>query len=191
MTEPLAFRARGNRRLRRAGARGNPLQVALDGAWLEIAGADGAPPLRLPVAAIARMRSGFSDARGGPFYATVLWPQGEQPIRLAPLQRQDRYAYAAFVRALAARVAATHGLRAVERGESQFDALLGPVLSALVVPPALAVSIFLLADQPPYLRWLPAVIPLLAFAVLIWSYQTIHRPRPVEDLAELDRQLPR
>lgn len=191
MTQPAAaFRAYGNRRLRRGGARGSPVRVALDGAWLDLAGEDGAPPLRLPLATIERVRSGYTEGKGGPFYQTILWPAGEPPITLAPL-RQDWFLYAAFVKALAAQVAATHGPRAVERGDTQFGALLGPVLTGLLLIAALAVCAWALADYPPHLRWLPALVPALLFALLFWRYRTVHRPHPVTDLAELERQLPR
>lgn len=190
VTQPAAaFGAHGNRRLRRGGARGSPVRVTLGAGWLDIAGED-PTPLRLPISAIARMRVGFVDARGGPFYQTLVWPAGDDPIKLAPL-REDRLAYAAFVRALAAEVAAQHGPGAVERGESQLGALFGPVSIGLVLVAALAVGAWVLADHPPHLRWLPALIPALVFAVLVSRYRVVHRPRSVEDLAELDRQLPR
>lgn len=191
MSDPPAFRAQGNRGLRRAGWGARTLRVTLDGAWLDIADEQGpGAPLRLPVAAIERMRVGYVDARGGPFYLTTLWPAGERPIKLAPL-REDRLPYAAFARALAGQVAATRGLRAVERGDTWFGALLGPVMSGLVVVAALAVSIHVLADEETLLRWVPAVIPALVFALLFSRYHAVHRPRSLADLAELDRQLPR
>ena len=189
MTPPAAFRAHGNRRLRRGRVCGSPVRVALDDGWLAFAGED-PTTLRLPVAAIERMRSGFVDARGGPFYQTILWPAGDKPIKLAPL-REDWLLYAAFVRALAAEVAGQHGAGAVERGESHVGALFGPVLIGLVLVAALAVGAYVLADHPPHLRWLPALVPALVFAVLVSRYRVVHRPGPVADLAELDRQLPR
>lgn len=190
MTGPAtAFRALRSRRLLRAGVRGYPVQVSLDGAWLEFTGTDGAPPWRLPVAAIERMRSGYGDGRGGPYYQTILWPAGDKPITLAPL-REDRWLYAAFVRALAAQVAASRGTGAVERGETAFGALLGPLLIGLLLIAALFVGAYALADHPPHLRWLPALLPALIFGLMLWRYRTVHRPRPVTDLAELDRQLP-
>lgn len=184
-----AFRAYGNRRLRRGGARGSPVRVSLGTAWLDIAGED-PTPLRLPLATIERMRSGYTEVKGGPLYQTILWPAGDAPITLAPL-REDRLLYATLVRTLAARVAATHGPHAVERGDTRFGALFGPVLIGLVLIAALAVCTYALADEPPALRWLPALVPGLIFALLAWRYRTVHRPRPVEDFAELDRQLPR
>lgn len=189
VTPPAAFRAHGNRRLRRVGARGRQVRVSLGAGGLDVVGED-PTPLRLPVTAIERMRSGFVDARGGPFYQTLLWPVGDDPIKLAPL-REDRLLYAAFVRALAAEVAARHGPGAVERGESHLGALFGPVFLGLVLVAALAVSAWVLADQPPYLRWLPALVAAPVFAVVVSRYRLVHRPGPVADLAELDRQLPR
>lgn len=189
MNPPATFRAHGNRRLRRAGARGSPVRVSLDGAWLEVAGEPGAL-LRLPVAAIERMRSGYTEGKGGPFYSTILWPAAEKPLTLAPL-REDWAHYAAFVRALAAQVAASRGLRAVERGDTQFGALLGPVLTGLLLAASLAVCVFALADETTLLRWAPAAVPALLFALLFWRYRAVHRPRPLADLADLDRQLPR
>jgi hypothetical protein len=189
METPLTFRAHGNRRLRRAGAGGRAVRVSLDGAWLEFAGEQGAP-LRLPVAAIERMRIGFVDARGGPFYMTTLWPAGDKPIKLSPL-REDWLLYAAFARALAERVAASRGLRAVERGDTWFGALLGPVLTGLVLMASLAVCIHALADEETLLRWAPAVLPALVFGLLCWRYYAVHRPRAVAELGELERQLPR
>ena len=183
-----AFRAHGNRRLRRAGAGGSPVRVSIDGAWLDIAGEQGAP-LRLPVAAIERMRAGYTEGKGGPFYMTILWPAGDKPIELSPL-REDWPPYAAFTRTLAGQVAASRGLRAVERGDTQFGALLGPVLMGLLLAASLAVCIYALADEPTPLRWLPAVIPTLLFALLYWRYHAVHRPRAVAELGELERQLP-
>ena len=185
---PPAFRAYGNRRLRRAGAGGSPVRVSLDGAWLEFAG-EQAAPLRLPVAQIERMRAGYTEGKGGPFYMTVLWPAGEPPIKLSPW-REDWPAYAAFARALAARVAASRGQRAVERGSTQFGALLGPVAMGLVLAATLAVCVYALADERTLLRWMPAVLPALLFALLAWRYHAVHRPRAVAELGELERQLP-
>jgi len=182
------FRAYGNRRLRRAGAGGSPVRVTFDGAWLEFAGEQGAP-LRLPVAGLERMRAGYTEGKGGPFYMTILWPAGEKPIKLSPL-REDWPHYAAFTRALAARVAASHGPRAVERGDTQFGALLGPVLMGLLLAASLAVCVFALPDEPTLLRWVPAVLPALLFGLLYWRYQAVHRPRAVAELGELERQLP-
>jgi hypothetical protein len=119
---------------------------------------------------------------------TILWPAGEQPIKLSPL-REDWPAYAAFTRALAARVAANHGPRAVERGDTRFGALLGPVLMGLLLAASLAVCAYALADEPTPLRWAPAVIPALLFGLLYWRYHAVHRPRAVAELGELDRQL--
>jgi len=162
--------------------------VWLDGAWLDIAGEAGAP-LRLPVAAVERMRAGYTEGKGGPFYMTLLWPAGETPIKLSPL-REDWLLYAAFARALAERVAASRGLSAVERGDTRFGALLGPVLMGLLLAASLAVCVYALADEPTPLRWLPAVIPALLFALLYWRYHAVHRPRAVAELGELERQLP-
>jgi hypothetical protein len=183
------FRAHGSRRLRRSRVHGSPVRVALDDGWLAFAGED-PTTLRLPVTAIERMRTGFVDARGGPFYQTILWPAGDRPIKLAPL-REDRLLYAAVVRALAAEVAAHRGPGAVERGESRLGALFGPVMIGLVLAAALAVSLFALADEPSLLRWVPVAVPAPLFALLVWRYRAVHRPRPVADLGELDRQLPR
>jgi len=164
------------------------VRVSLDGAWLDIAGEQG-PPLRLPAAGLERMRAGYTEGKGGPFYMTILWPAGEPPIKLSPL-REDWPHYAAFARALAARVAASHGPRAVERGDTQFGALLGPVLMGLLLAASLAVCIYALADEPTPLRWAPAAIPALLFAWLFWRYHAVHRPRAVAELGELERQLP-
>ena len=163
--------------------------MSLDGAWLEFAG-DKAAPLRLPVAQVERMRAGFTEGKGGPFYMTILWPAGEPPIKLSPL-REDWRAYAEFTRALAAQVAASRGPRAVERGDTQFGALFGPVLTGVVLVATLAVCVYALADEPTLLRWVPALIPALVFGLLAWRYFAVHRPRAVADLGELDRQLPR
>ena len=184
-----AFRAYGNRRLRRTGAGGSPVRVSLDGAWLEFAG-EQAAPLRLPVARIERMRAGYTEGKGGPFYMTILWPAGEKPIKLSPL-REDWPRYGAFARALAGQVAASRGVQAVERGDTRFGALLGPVLMGLLLVASLAVCVYALADERSLLRWAPAVIPALLFALLYWRYHAVHRPRPVADLGELDRQVPR
>jgi hypothetical protein len=164
------------------------VHVSLDGAWLQFAGEQGAP-LRLPVAAIERMRAGYTEGKGGPFYMTILWPAGEKPIKLSPL-REDWPHYAAFTRALAGQVAASRGPRAVERGDTRFGALLGPVLMGLVLVASLAVCVHALADEETPLRWLPAVIPALVFALLCWRYHAVHRPRAVAELGELERQLP-
>jgi hypothetical protein len=183
------FLAYGNRRLKRGGARGSPVRVSLGAAWLDITGED-PTPLRLPFATIERMRSGYTEVKGGPNYQTILWPAGDTPITLAPL-REDRLPYAALVRTLAARVAASRGPRAVERGDTAFGALFGPVTIGLLLIAALGVCAYALADHPFPLRWLPALVPALIFGLLTWRYHAVHRPRPVRDLAELDRQLPR
>ena len=82
------------------------------------------------------------------------------------------------------------GDRAVERGDTQFGALLGPVLMGLVLAASLAVCVYALADERTLLRWAPAVIPALLFGWLYWRYHAVHRPRTVAELGELERQLP-
>ena len=184
----LAFHAYSTRRLRRAGIAGTRMRVELEGPWLTITGEQGGRR-RIALAAVKRMRTGFSEGQTTIFYQTVIWPSGERPIGLAPV-REDWPAYAAFVRELAGRIAATHGLGAVERGESMIAAMLPAILMGLVFAGALGTAIFALADEGSALRWMPPVIPGAAFAFLAWRFHSLHRPRAVRNLAELDRQLP-
>jgi hypothetical protein len=146
----------------------------------------------LPFSRIARIRPGFIEAKGGGYYETKIWVEGERgPMTLRPPRDQTLAPYAAAMRLLASRLEKDGKLARVHVGVSKFEALLPPLLTGPVAVGAFLVAGF--AMHPP--EWwhfivIPAV-PTLAFGVLTWQAVTRRWPRPARTLADIEPQLPR
>jgi hypothetical protein len=80
---------------------------------------------------------------------------------------------------------------AIKRGNLMISAALPSLLMALVFLGALGTSNYALADEPTTLRWVPAVIPGLALALLAWRFHAFHWPYTISELSDLEHQLPR
>jgi len=147
---------------------------------------------QLPLARIARLRLGCTEAKGGTYYEVRIWIEGERrPLVLYPPRYENLGPYAAAMRALVSALEKDGRLERVHTGVSKFEALLGPVLMGLVVAGALFVAGF--AMHPP--EWWHFVvipgIPALIFGVLTWQAATQRWPRPARVLADIESQLPR
>jgi hypothetical protein len=188
---PPGFTAYGSRRLRKAGAAGKLVRVALEQGALVLGGGD-VPAAAWPLATIARIRVGYEESRSGKHFQTMVWRQGaERPVVLS-LVREGTwgYDYTMTIRALAAELAATRGLGRVERGIGGFGALLGPVL---IIPPFLAASaiaLFALTNEPWWGRLIVPAVPTALVALLTWDFLARKQPKPVAGLEELEMQLP-
>ena len=179
----------GTRRLRRLGLAGERIRVRLEAGRLLLSG-ETSQSVEIPVAEIERIRVGRDDAKYGPFFETRLWRRSGPPIVLHA-RKGEFEGYGEGVRALAAAVAGLQGLGQVERGLSLLGALFPPLLMLPVMLGAIAVSVLILGDQPWWGRLLVPLAPTLIFVLLIWRCLAIQLPRPVRDLSDLDRQLPR
>jgi hypothetical protein len=136
------------------------------------------------------MRVGYDETKYAKYFRTRLVRTNRPaPLELHPLASYDPN-YAATIRALAAAVVQAGGIGRVERGSSAFWAWLGPVLMGLLLLAALAVGIFVLADNVWWQRFAPALPIAVVFGVLVWNAKARLAPRPIEELGELDRQLP-
>jgi hypothetical protein len=175
------------RRLKQAGLRGRPARVSLEGGLLRIVGAK-AGAVSTPVGAIERIRIGYHESKVGKAFATRLWVAGaDNPLVLQPMNPNE--GYADVTRRLAAAVARSRGLRAVESGTSAAAAAYHFVVLT---------AAFLAFGFVSWLYWDPALWPLLAVFVAfgglaLYALRQMvrtHLPRPVASLSELDRQLP-
>lgn len=126
------FTAYGNRHMRRAGAAGRSVEVAVEHGRVVLTGRDGVPVV-WPIAAIARIRVGYDESKSARYYQTMLWQIGEtRPIVIAP-DRANLGAYAATIRTLASEIAGARGLAHVERGIGGIGALILPLLIGLLL----------------------------------------------------------
>jgi len=186
---PPAFDVLGSPRLRALGLAGGSVAVRFDGSVLTLAG-DSGGTLALPLARIDRIRMGYEDSRYGNFYFASLRCDGEPtPLVLRVLDHHP-VGYGAAMRALAAALAATKGVSAVERGLPLRRAL-EPLLWMTGV---LAIGISAAVSAAREDGWggaaLVLVIPLALFLYFLGRFVTWQMPRPIRALAELDDQLP-
>jgi hypothetical protein len=171
--------------MKRAGVRGRPARVWIDGESLRIDGAK-AGSMRLPLDGIQRVRVGYYEGKYGKSFRTVLWVEGgKRPLELQPMKPYGDYS--AVVRRLARIVADARGLAAVERGTELSLAL----FNALVLTGGfVALCVVMLLDPE---SW-PLLLLAIAFGGLalyaLREMRRKHLPRPVSSLAELDVQLP-
>lgn len=191
MTKPVhTFRVHMNGRLQRAGLAGDFAVVSISHDGLTIKGATSGS-IQVPWTRIARGRIGYTETNYGLIYEARFWTDEQPALRLIPLDSDEHATYAAGMRSLAKELAAIGRLERIETGVSKFEALVAPMLTGIVVAAAVLVAGY--AMHPP-LWWHFIVIPgipAIAFAVLTWMAVKVHWPRPLDNFAELDRQLPR
>lgn len=165
--------------------------VAIDSTGVTLSGEKGGT-LHVPLSRIRLARAGFTESKSARLYELRLWVDGlPRPLQLCPHGVANHGPYKATVHALAAAMAEQGTLQRMHTGVSRFDALLGPVLMAIVVIAAFLVPV-LVIEQPAW--WHYIVIPLVPtfiFGILAWQAFGRRWPRPLRNLADLDRQLPR
>ncbi|MGH6941271.1 hypothetical protein [Hypericibacter sp.] len=184
-----AFHAITTRALKREGFVGDYIWVDCREGRLELIG-EKAGQIRLAPKDIQRLRIGYEETKYSKIYQTVIWRQGAaKPLDLTPLS-EHRVNYAVTVRVFAGQMVASGFQNRVERGVSKFSAILGPVLIGILVLAALCISIFVLTEEPWWGRMIVPFIPIVLLGFLIWNMMARQMPRPIRNLAELDKQLP-
>ncbi len=188
-TAEPGFTAVRTHALKREGVTGKRATVTLRAGRLGIVGEDGGA-IWIDPADIASMRVGYDETRNGKlFQTTIVRMSRPQPLALHPLARYDPN-YAATIRALAAAVVQAAGIGRIKSGTSAFSAWFGPVLGGLLFLVGLAIAIFVLEKDAWWQRLAPTLPGAILFAFTLWSAQARLAPRPIKELAELDRQLP-
>jgi hypothetical protein len=184
---PPGFFAVRTGAMKREGFRGKRVAATMRQGRLGIVGEQGGA-IWIDPAEVTRVRVGYEEAKWGKLYLTRIWRRDGKVLALHPTPAD--YQYRETIRAFVAAMAAAGRMDRVERGVSMFSAWLAPALFGLLTLATLAVGIFLLADQPWWLRLLPSLAPAALAAVFYVNARARHIPRPLADLAELDRQLP-
>ena len=184
-----AFHAIATRALKREGFAGDHIWVGCREGRLDLIGEKGGQ-IRLAPKDIRRIRIGYEETKYSKIYQTAIWRQGAaRPLDLTPVG-DHRVPYGTTMRAFAGQMAAAGLQDRIERGMSKFSAMLGPVSIGILVLAALGLSIFVLDEEPWWGRLIVPVIPILLLGFLIWNMMARQLPRPIQDLTELDKQLP-
>jgi hypothetical protein len=184
-----AFHAIATRALRREGFAGDHVWVGCREGRLDLIGEKGGE-IRLMPKDILRIRIGYEESKYAKIYQTVIWRQGTaKPLDLTPVG-DHRANYGVTMRTFAGQMMASGHQNRIERGVSKFSAVLGPALIGILVLAALCLSIFVLTEEPWWGRTIVPLVPTLILGALIWNMITRQLPRPIQDLAELDKQLP-
>lgn len=129
---------------------------------------------------VMRLRSVAEASRHGTFYTTRIWIEGDPKPAVVSVARLHVGAYVQTVGNLASRVASLGHLQRLERGASVGGALAVAIMLSPLLLGSLAVSVFLLGNEPWYLRFAPFLVGVLAMAAALISAR-IAWPRPVED----------
>lgn len=184
-----AFHAIATRALKREGFAGDHIWVGCREGRLDLIGEKGGQ-IRLAPKDILRIRIGYEETKYSKIYQTVIWRRGAtKPLDLTPVG-DHRANYAATMRAFAGQMAAAGLQNRIERGVSKFSAMLGPVLIGILALAAVCISIFVLTEEPWWGRMIVPFIPIVLLGFLLWNMLARQMPRPIQDLAELDKQLP-
>lgn len=161
------------------------IRLARDG--LEISGASGGL-VRISTAQISRITAGWTSNKGGPFFLTRVWLQGsEKPLMLETRGLSHEW-YALVIRGLAAQLFRIDGMKRIWRGSSIPASLELAIPFTLLFFAALAISIFVLENEPWYGRPVPALVA-LPFAILGICVAWIRWPRPTRSLEEFNRRV--
>lgn len=184
------FLAVNNRSLRREGLKGRLVGVFLVVDVLAIMG-DESGVVKILAGDVERIRLGYSDSRHGTSYQTRVWRKGmSRPLLITLSEERPRGAYRDVARGFAGLVAHFGGLGRVERGDTAFWAWFPVVAFALLSAAAAGVGWFALENSLWWQRAMPAILPVALFVLTWWHALARSAPRPVKDLAELERQLP-
>lgn len=189
MTETAAFHAVLTGRLKKLGLAGGPVTMWVEGGALALAGAESGRVLVAP-SRVTRMRIGYSESKSRRYHETKLWlaDTGER-VTLHPIWGHLP-AYGAVMRDFARAMEKAGALDRVERGDSIVTALILPVLMGLLALAAIFIAVVVLEDEPWWGRMIVPIVPVVLTGVGIWLAAARHWPRPIESLAELDKQLP-
>lgn len=193
-----SFTAATTRRLARQGFRGATLVVVLTDDVVGLVGAEGGDR-PIPLAGITGLRAGLIRGKGGNAPELRLFVAGEaDPVMLYPVKdagdaAASRRDYAAFVRALAGRLAASGRAAMVEVGSGRLWACVSTTLLALPALAMVAVFVWTVsASLPETERWIAPLVTGGAAAGLTalasWWWRA-HWPRRVCDPCDLDRVL--
>jgi len=183
-----AFEAANTRVLKKEGLAGSTILVSMPEGALELRGRDGGS-MRITPSEVMRMRMGYVDGRPTHYQTLIARAGSATPITLHPLSA-GLTGYSALIPQFAASVASAGGIEHIESGTSKFSALFAPVLLAPVVIGGLALSLFVLTDQPWWGRMLMPLIPTGIFAIMLYLGMRRHWPRRVQRLEELRAQVP-
>lgn len=182
------FQCHVTRDMRKRGIVGAEAWVRVGDEALEVTGAD-AGQFRIRVDDIARIRIGYVDTKTRT-YETRLWTfDAPRPLQLAPT-RGSWASYRDGIRQVTGALVAKQRRDRVETGYSKFDAMFGPVLTGLLAIASLGISIFVLENEPWWGRMIVPAVPLLVFGILLWVGVKRSWPRPIQELSELEVQLP-
>ena len=154
---------------------------------LEVSGASGGL-LRISTAQIRQVRSGWSAIKYGPLLQTRVWLHEEdEPLKLE--HRGLGFApYAAVVQGLAAQLARVDGVSRLHRGSSIASAVELLVPMTVLFLAALAISVFVLENEPWWGRPIPALVALTF--VIVGAVLAFQRwPRPVRTIDEFNQRI--
>lgn len=145
--------------------------------------------VRIPADSLARIRFGYIDGKHRT-YRTLLWRDAmDTPLEIVPLKhswREYREVMNVFVQLMAQH----QRLDRIETGSSQVDAIAGPSLMAIPALGGMAVSLFVLTNEPWWGRMIVPLIPTIILAILVWLAIKRYWPRPLQNLQDLRKQLP-
>ena len=184
----MEFRAPLSRQLRQLGLTGKAVIVSLGDDGVDMAGAD-AGKLSLPLADITRLRVGFEESKAGVMPLLRLWRSGETESLLL-VGSLDRAAYAAFVRALVARLLAARPDVLVETGSGLFVPIFVIGSFGLMALAAGGFSIWLAAIGESYVEPLGAlaVAGVLLAILAPWTLSR-YMPRRIARVEDVERGL--
>jgi hypothetical protein len=191
MTDPQSppgFFAVRTLAMRREGFRGKRVAATMRDGRLALVGEEGGA-MWIDPAEVTLVRVGFEEVKWGKLYLTRIWRGNGRTLTLHPTPAD--FQYRETIRAFVSAMAAAGRLQRVERGVSAFSAWFAPVLFGLLTLAALAIGFYALVDLLWWQRYLPALVPAVLTVLLYANARARHIPRPLKDLAELDRQLPR
>lgn len=176
------------RSLKREGLTGKPVRAELQDSALIIAGADGGR-LQIDSTQVDRLRLGYISGKYGRFFEARLWRGHDGPVLKIEPVKSDAYAYGVLMRLFAAQIAARSGLTSIERGTTHVGAI---ITLALLLFPVIAYTVIALAinEGRELTGWITGGIFVWLFGLIAILHYRHQRPRPVQNLAELDSFLP-
>jgi hypothetical protein len=177
-----------NRRLRATGLEGKLAWAMVHDGALQLQD-EKQHVVRIPADALARIRIGFVDGKHRT-YSTRIWRDAlDDAIEIVPLKSSWRE-YREVMNQLVQLLAQHQRLDRVETGSTQFDAISGPLLMAIPALGGMAISIFVLTNEPWWGRMIVPLLPTIVLAILLWLSVKRYWPRPLQNLQDLRVQLP-
>src|SRR3954468_24716444 len=175
--------------MRAAGLAGGHVWVSFVEDALELRGDTGGA-VRIAASDLDHARIGYIDAKVRR-HQTHLWHAGApEPFVLEP-SRATWPAYTRSMLALARSCENAHRLDRIERGSTRFEALFPALLTVPVVIGVLYVEVFVLTEEPWWVRTLLPLIPLVLFGFLLRRGLAAHWPTRLAPSDDLLPILPR